>query len=146
MAQESIQSKCREIEQVLAGFTMKQDTYNYIFKLGKDFKGITMGMREAKFLVPGCISQAWLIPSHKGGQLYFAMDSEALIVRGIMALLHQVYHDRTPVDILSVPLEYWLDLELTALLSMNRRNGTVGMIKQILQYATVCEAWWRTDA
>lgn len=145
MAQESIQSKCQELEKVLAGFTVKQETYNYIFQLGKDFDGMSLARREAKFLVPGCISQAWLIPEHKEGRLCFAMDSEALIVRGIMALLHQVYHDRTPAEILSVPLEYWLDLELTALLSMNRRNGTVGMIKQILQYATVCKAWWHQD-
>ena len=143
MAQVSIQQQCQEIKQSLARLVDKQDTYHYIFKLGKDFAGIDIPARQDKYLVAGCVSQAWLIPYHKEQHLYFDMDSEALIVRGIMSLLHQVYHNRRPAEILSVPVDFWLDLQLTSLLSMNRRSGTLGMIKQILQYATVCQAWWQ---
>lgn len=140
----NIHEQCQSIQSALAKLGDKQDIYRYIFSLGKDFRGMDQSLREDKYLVDGCISQAWLIPHQQQPKLYFDMDSEALIVRGLMSLLHSVYHGRTPQEILSVDLEFWLNLELTSLLSMNRRNGTVGMIKQILQYAAVCQAWWVT--
>lgn len=138
----SIEEACRSLDHTLKSLTSKQEKYHYIFQLGKDFPGLGQEARDNRFLVKGCISQAWLIPHHAEGRLFFDMDSEALIVKGIMALIHGVYQHRTPDEILSVDLSYWLHLDLTSLLSMNRRNGALGIIKQILLYAATYKALW----
>ncbi|MCY4381480.1 MAG: SufE family protein [Proteobacteria bacterium] len=145
MGKQTIQSTCDELVQSFKKTAEKQALYQQIFTLGKEFQGLEDHQKDAKFLVKNCLSQAWLIPSYKEDKVYFAMDSDALIVKGVMSLLHRVYHDRTPEEILSVDVDFWLNLGLVHLLSMNRRNGTLGLIKQIRLYGVTYQAIHKTN-
>ena len=125
MVNSTISESCQNIDQLFQKLQNKQDKYHHVFDLGKAFEGISEDLKtkESPFLVKGCMSLAWLIPRFEEGRVFFGMDSEALIVKGIMALFHQVYNSRTPDEILSVKIQFWLDLGLVSLLSMNRRTA-----------------------
>ena len=88
-----------------------------------------------QFLVKGCISKAWLVPQFKSGQVAFFADSEAMIVKGIISVLLDLYNDCTPQEILQEDGTFLADVGITEHLSMNRRNGLANFLKLIHTYA-----------
>jgi cysteine desulfuration protein SufE len=90
--------------------------------------------------VRGCSSTVWLHASYAGGRVAFLADSDAVLVRGLIALLLRVYSGHTPDEILAAPPEFIEELGLNAHLSPNRANGLSAMVKQIKAYALAFRA------
>src|SRR4051812_34222749 len=84
---------------LLKGIKDKDDRLRHIVDEGKAMPAFPENLRLDPFLVKGCISKAWLVPQLKDDKLYFMADSEALIVKGVVALLLKVYNGSTPEEI-----------------------------------------------
>lgn len=114
-----------------------EDRYKELIQLGRSLAPFPEDKREEKYKVKGCQSQVWLFPEFKDGRVYFHADSDALLVKGIVALLTSVYSDATPDEILTTKPEFLKEVGITEHLSMNRSSGLASMMKQIQMYALV---------
>jgi cysteine desulfuration protein SufE len=114
-----------------------EDRYKELITLGKQLPAYPEEKREDKYKVKGCQSQVWLCPEFKEGRVYFHADSDALLVKGIAAVLVGVYSDASPDEILSTKPDFLSEVGITEHLSMNRSNGLAAMMKQIQMYAVV---------
>ena len=91
--------------------------------------------KNDQYVIKGCQSRVWLIPEMKDGKLYFEGESDAVIVKGLVALLLRVVSGHTPDEIIESELHFVDDIGLKQHLSPTRSNGLVAMIKQIKLYA-----------
>jgi len=114
-----------------------ESRYKLLIKKGRDLPVLNPDQRDDKFLVEGCLSKAWLVPSFNDGIVKFYADSEAAIVKGIMAVLLDVYSGLSPQEIVDQDAKFLSDVGIVDHLSMNRRNGLSNFLKQIKLYATV---------
>ena len=111
------------------------DKYDYLIGLGKELSPIDERHRTPQYLIQGCQSRVWLDADLREGRVYFSADSDAIITKGIIALLIRVLDGRTPQEILGVDL-YFIDrIGLKENLSPTRANGLVSMVKQMRLYA-----------
>tara|TARA_B100000963_G_C22567108_1_gene644276 strand:+ start:732 stop:1148 length:417 start_codon:yes stop_codon:yes gene_type:complete len=113
------------------------DKYEYIISLGKELSEMKKEDKVEQNLVKGCQSQVWLIASEKEGNVYFEADSDAIISKGICALLVRVFNGQPASEIVKNNLGFIEKIGLKEHLSPNRSNGLVAMIKKIKAYALV---------
>ena len=111
------------------------DRYEYIIELGRELKGLPENLQTEQNRVKGCQSQVWFDAKINEGQISFQADSDALIVRGLIALLLRVYSGRTVHEILDTPPDFFEKIELGSHLSGNRANGLHAMVNYIQAYA-----------
>jgi len=111
------------------------DKYEYIIELGKSLQVIDAKDKTEENLIKGCQSRVWLCSRFEDGNIFFAADSDAIITKGIIALLIRVYNGRTPEEICSSDFSFVEKIGLKENLSPTRANGLVSMIKQIKNYA-----------
>ncbi len=124
-----------QIIEEFAQFVDWMDRYEYLIEMGRELPPFGETHRRPDFLIEGCQSKVWLYPSYNDGVITFEADSDALITRGIVALLVKVYSGRTPDEILNSDL-YFIDrIGLRENLSPTRSNGLLAMIKQMRLYA-----------
>jgi cysteine desulfuration protein SufE len=114
-----------------------EDRYKELIHLGRELSVYPEDKRDEKYKVKGCQSQVWLYPEFKDGRVFFAADSDAVLVKGIVGLLVSVYSDATPDEILTTRPDFLKDVGITEHLSMNRSNGLAAMMKQMQMYALV---------
>lgn len=108
------------------------ERYKYLIDLGRALAPYPEEKRDEAHKVRGCASQVWLDPSAADGRLRFAGDSDAHIVKGLVALLIALYDNRTPSEILDIDAEAKLaPLDLAAHLTPQRSNGVASMIARI---------------
>ena len=112
-----------------------EERYSAIIAMGKGLSQYPEEHRTEQFKVKGCQSQVWLHPTLRDGIICFDADSDALIVKGLVALLMKIYNERTPAEILSSKDDVAQQLSLEQHLSPNRANGLASMMKQIRLYA-----------
>lgn len=113
-----------------------EDRYGYIIDLGSSLEGLDDKYKTADWKVPGCQSQVWLVPEYKDGRIHFRGDSDAIIVRGLIAVVLTVYNDKSPSEIKSIAIEdIFAKLGLQENLSPSRRNGLTSMVNKIKFYA-----------
>jgi cysteine desulfuration protein SufE len=117
-----------------------EDRYAQIIAQGRALPAYPEKHRTASTLVKGCQAQVWLHPTWNGTTIHFDADSDALIVKGLVALLMRVYNDRTPAEILATEPTFLEQAHLAQHLSPNRVNGLAAMIKQIKLYAVAYAA------
>ena len=116
------------------------DKYNLLIDLGKTLSVIDPGFKTKDYLIEGCQSKVWLHPEFDGRKITFTADSDAIITKGIVALLLKVLSDRTPQEIISSDL-YFIDrIGLRQNLSPTRSNGLLAMVRQIKLYAIAIDA------
>ncbi|MEE2661663.1 MAG: SufE family protein [Pseudomonadota bacterium] len=113
--------------------------YEYIIEMGKALKGLPEDKKDEAHKVAGCQSQVWFYATQQGDKINFDADSDAMIVRGLIALLLRVYSNRTPKEIMNTPAEFFEVLDLGSHLSGSRANGLHAMIKRIHAYAKAYE-------
>ena len=117
-----------------------EDRYRYLIQLGGKLEPYPEQFRDEDHLVPGCMSQVWLVSlldDSDRDTLEFRADSDALIVKGLTALLLMFYSNKTPEEILSTEIEGLFErLNLTQHLSVNRRNGFYSMSRKVKELAT----------
>lgn len=118
-------------------FSDWEDRYKELINLGRSLPPYPEDKREDKYKVKGCQSQVWLYPEFKEGRVYFHGDSDALLVKGIVGLLMNVYNDASPDEILKTSPDFLKEIGITEHLSMNRSSGLASMMKQIQMYALV---------
>jgi cysteine desulfuration protein SufE len=111
------------------------DRYEYIVELGKQLPGLPDMYRTDQYKVKGCQSQVWFRTREESGRIIFEADSDAMIVRGLIALLLRVYSDRLASEILATPPDFFDAIELGSHLSGNRANGLAAMVNHIQAYA-----------
>jgi len=116
------------------------DKYNLLIDLGKDLPVIDPKYKVKDFLIEGCQSKVWLRPSYDGNLITFTADSDAIITRGIVALLIKVLSTRTPEEILSADLYFIDKIGLRQNLSPTRSNGLLSMVRQMKLYAMAFNA------
>lgn len=132
---ETINEAQDEIIEEFNEFTDWMDKYQLLIDLGNDLEALDEKYKTEQNLIDGCQSRVWLQCDMKDGKLIFTADSDALIVKGIIALLIRVLSGHTPKEILDADL-YFIDrIGLHEHLSPTRSNGLLAMVKQIKAYA-----------
>jgi cysteine desulfuration protein SufE len=123
-----------------ASFEDWMDKYNVLIDMGKELPVIDPKFKTRDFLIEGCQSKVWLHPDFNGKTITFTADSDAIITRGIVALLVKVLSDRTPEEIMSADLYFIDKIGLRQNLSPTRSNGLLSMVRQMKLYAMAFNA------
>ena len=111
------------------------DKYDYLIELSDALPPIDAVHRNDRYLINGCQSRVWIDARLEGGKVYYTADSDAIITKGIIALLIRVLNGRTPQEILATDL-YFIDaIGLKENLSPTRANGLAAMVRQMRLYA-----------
>ena len=131
MAILTIQEKQEEIVSEFEVFDDWMEKYEYLIDLGKDLPLIQEELKTEERLIEGCQSRVWLNADFNDGKMQFSADSEAIITKGIIALLIRVLNDEHPETILKTDLKFISDIGLQEHLSPTRANGLNGMIKKM---------------
>lgn len=124
-----------EIIEEFAEFTEWMDKYQMLIDLGNDLDALAPAYKNDQNLIDGCQSRVWLQCDIKDGKLVFTADSDALITKGIIALLIRVVSGHTPKEILDADLYFIERIGLHQHLSPTRSNGLLSMVKKIKAYA-----------
>ncbi|MFN6114989.1 MAG: SufE family protein [Flavobacteriales bacterium] len=130
----------QELSDEFAMFTDWQDRYEHLIELGKELPLIAPEKKTDENIVRGCQSRVWLHAAPQNGRVHFTADSDAMITKGLVALLVRVLNDRTPQEILETPLTFIDAIGLREHLSPNRSNGLVAMLDQMKRYALAYSA------
>lgn len=129
-----------EVIEEFEGFSDWMDRYQMLIDLGNDLEPLDPKYKTESNLIDGCQSRVWLQCDYEDGKLVFTADSDALITKGIIALLIQVLSGHTPDEIINADL-YFIDrIGLKDHLSPTRSNGLLSMVKQIRMYALAFKA------
>ena len=111
------------------------DKYDYLIELSDTLPVIASEHRTEQYVIKGCPSRVWVDARVEDGKIFYSADSDAIITKGIIALLVRVMNGRTPQEIIDLDL-YFIDaIGLGENLSPTRSNGLVAMIKQMKMYA-----------
>ncbi|MBR2777888.1 MAG: SufE family protein [Prevotella sp.] len=124
-----------EIIEEFSGFDDWMDKYQLLIDLGTSQPPLDEKYKTEQNLIDGCQSRVWLQADYVDGKIHFTAESDALIVKGIVALLIRVLSDHTPQEILDADLYFIEQIGLKEHLSPTRSNGLVAMVKQIRLYA-----------
>ena len=125
-------------EEILEDFDMFDDwmqKYEYLIDLGKDLPSIDEKYRVEENLIKGCQSRVWLHAEENNGNIVFSADSDAIMTKGIVALLIRVLSGQNANDIAHADLDFINKIGLKEQLSATRANGLLSMIKQMKLYA-----------
>ena len=129
-----------EIIQEFADFDDWMDKYQLLIDLGSSQPKLDDKYKTEQNLIDGCQSRVWLQADMKDGLLHFQAESDALIVKGIVALLVRVLSDHTPQEILGADLYFIESIGLREHLSPTRSNGLLSMLRQMKLYALAYQA------
>ena len=116
------------------------DKYNFLIELGNELPEINPLYKTNEYLINGCQSKVWLHADLVDGKLVFSADSDAIIVKGIVALLVKVLNERTPDEIVENELFFIDEIGLSQNLSPTRSNGLLAMVKKMRLYAIAYQA------
>ncbi|RUO76132.1 SufE family protein [Idiomarina seosinensis] len=109
-----------------------EQRYQYIIDLGKALPGLPVEQHKDEYLVRGCQSNVWLITEEKDGKLLFHVDSDAVIVQGLLTLVMAAYHDKTPEQVLAFDIDqYFNQLDLENHITPTRGNGLRAIVNKI---------------
>ncbi|QED38337.1 SufE family protein [Antarcticibacterium arcticum] len=132
-------SNIKEIQdEIVEEFSMFDDwiqRYEHMIELGKSLPLIEEKYKVDENLIKGCQSKVWVHADLEGDKLLFTADSDAIITKGIVALLVRVFSNQHPKDILAADTAFIDEIGLKEHLSPTRANGLVSMIKQLKMYA-----------
>ena len=113
-----------------------EDRYKYLIELGGQLPHLPEDKKTNEWKVPGCQSQVWIIPHYDGQNIYFEGDSDAIIVRGIIAVVLCIFKDKPAQEILNIDVEEIFDkMGLREHITPNRRSGMLSMVDKIKYYS-----------
>ena len=124
-----------EVIEEFSDFTDWMDKYQLLIDLGNEQEPLDNKYKTESNLIDGCQSRVWLQADYVDGKIIFTAESDALIVKGIIALLIRVLSGHTPQEILDADLYFIDKIGLKEHLSPTRSNGLLAMVKQIRMYA-----------
>lgn len=130
-------------EEIVDEFSMFDDwmqRYEYIIELGKTLPLIDEKFKTEDNIIKGCQSKVWVHAEEKDGKILFTADSDAILTKGIIAILIRAFSNQTPQAILEANTDFVDEIGLKEHLSPTRANGLVSMIKKIKIYALAFQA------
>jgi cysteine desulfuration protein SufE len=136
----TIQERAQKIVDEFRPLTDWEDRYKKLIEWGKNLPDLPDALKSEDAKVKGCQSQVWIHGRLEDGKVIFQADSDALLVRGLVALLLKVYSGSTPAEILVFPPDFVREIGLESKLSPSRANGLFSMIKQIKFFAIAFSA------
>jgi len=131
----TIEQVQQEIIEEFSVYTDWMDKYGYLIELGNELEDLDPKEKIDQNLIKGCQSRVWLVAEIENGKINFRGESDAVIVKGLVALLLRVVSARTPEELIENDLHFIDDLGLKQHLSPTRSNGLLAMVKQIRLYA-----------
>jgi cysteine desulfuration protein SufE len=130
-----IKRKLKRYLQILKNIESDQDKFLWIMDFGKNSRPMEDSIKSREFEVPGCQSQTWLVPHFVENKIYFSADSVALISKGMVCLIADVYSGSRAQDIKEFDQKEFEKMNLSTLLTPGRNNGVHSMLKKIKYYA-----------
>jgi cysteine desulfuration protein SufE len=127
----TIREKEEQLVEDFAAYSDWMEKYEYIIELGKDLPMIDEQFKVAENVIKGCQSTVWLRSEIKDGRVYYTADADAIITKGLIALLVQVLSGEKPDEILNADLKFIKEIGLQEHLSPTRSNGLLAMVKQM---------------
>lgn len=137
---QTIEQVQEEIVDEFAIFDDWMDKYALIIEEGNKLEKLDDAYKTPNNIIEGCQSRVWLQTDYENGKLYFRAESDAVIVKGLLALVLRVFSGRTPDEINAAKLFFLEEVGLTEHLSPTRSNGLLAVIKQIRFYAIAYKA------
>ena len=131
-----IQNKLQTYIDLLNNIEDSQDKFLWIMDFGKKSKEMGKDLKIKEFEVPGCQSQTWLVPHFVEDKIYFSSDSAALISKGMVCIIADVYSGSSAQDIKEFDQKEFDKMNLSTLLTPGRNNGVNSMLKKINFYAS----------
>lgn len=142
-----INQRQEEVVEEFSDFDDWMDRYALLIDLGNQLAPMDESLKTPSNLIEGCQSRVWLDADLDAeGRMHFQADSDAMIVKGIIALLTQVIEGATPDQVLNTPLTFIDRIGLSEHLSPTRSNGLLSMVKQIKAYALAYKTKREQDA
>lgn len=129
------QERSREIVDFLSQMTDKDERLQFVIDKGKTEAALEPQFRTDTYRIEGCVSNLWLVCEHRAGRIYFRADADAVITKGIAAILVEVYSDATPAEILALDPAFLAEAGITQHLTPNRRNGLTQVCAKIRAFA-----------
>lgn len=136
----SLQQIQDEIVSEFSIFTDWLDKYEYLIELGNDLPEIAQVLKTDDNLINGCQSKVWLHAEYRDGKVWYEADSDAIIVKGIVALMVKALSGQTPDEIVSNELYFIDQIGLKQNLSPTRSNGLLAMVKKMKLFALAYQA------
>ena len=136
----SIQDIQNELIEEFSMFDDWMERYEYMIDLGKSLPLIDPSLKTEDKLIKGCQSKVWLHSTLQEGRILFTADSDAIITKGIVAILIRVFSNQTPDAIVQANTKFIDEIGLKEHLSPTRANGLVSMVKQMKLYAIAYQA------
>lgn len=136
----TIQEIQNEIIEEFSFFDNWEERYEHLIELGKSLKTLPEEKKTDDKVIKGCQSTVWLNAEMKDGKIVFEADSNAILPKGLAALLVKMYNDQKPTDILDSNTDFIEKIGLQEFLSPTRANGLLSMIKQFKFYAIAFQA------
>lgn len=130
-----VAGRCRELRDELSMLPDPDERFVHLMRLGRTYPAMDEKYRLKENLLPGCVSQLWLVPDLVDGRCEFHMDADAQITKGLAALLCRLYGGAPPAEVAVVEPDFMEELGLTQHLSPNRRNGLGNLRARIREFA-----------
>ena len=135
-----LENRVETLVKKFTGASSWEERYKNLIDMGRKLPPLPEKFKVDANKVKGCVSQVWLVPHWQGGKITFLADSDAGIVKGILALILAIYSDATPEEILATRPHFVDRMRLKQHLSINRANGMGSILKQISIYALAFQA------
>ncbi len=136
----SLEQKRAELVETIGLLPDGEERLAYLLSRGRSFPALESRFKTEERLLPGCVSQLWLVPEYRDGRCYFGMDADALIAKGIAAVVCAFYSGEAPADIISMETDFLAEVGITQVLSPNRANGLASLRQRIKAFAQHCLA------
>ena len=136
----TIQQTQEEIVDEFAMFEDWMQRYEYLIELGKSLPLIDEQYKTEDHIIKGCQSRVWLHAEAKEGKVFYTADSDAILTKGLVALMIRVLSGQNPKEIAEAKMDFVDQIGLKEHLSPTRANGLVSMIKQMKYYALAMQA------
>lgn len=136
----TIQEKQQILIEEFEFFDEWMDKYNHIIEMGKSLPMLPEHKKNNDLLVPGCQSKVWLHAEQHGDKIIFSADADAIIAKGIVAMLIDVFSNQPAQEVAAAELKFLEDIGLKEHLSPTRANGLMSMVKQMKYYALAFSA------
>ena len=130
-----INDKINKYKSILNMFSDNNERYKFLIDLARKAQPFPEEFRLENFKVRGCMSQVWLVPKLEEGKVKYFSDSDAMIVKGTVTLVSDIYSGHTAEEMLSNDKNLMEELDLGNILSMNRRNGAYNMLNMVKEHA-----------
>ncbi|MDZ7820195.1 MAG: SufE family protein [Aliarcobacter sp.] len=130
-----IEKRVENIKEDLDFFDDELAKYEYIIDLGKKLEEFKEADKIPENIVHGCTSQVWLTHEIKNGKMYFQGTSDAIIVKGLVYMILQIFSDSTIEELKEIDMDIVHELKLSEVITPNRQSGVIGMMKKIKEYA-----------